>query len=356
VLALMGCYAFPNHVGVQHPEVPLGIEVPTVVEALRAELPDAAIDVTAGCPVQDADETGIPAAVASARAADVCVAVVGDVSGLFGRGTSGEGCDATSLALPGSQQALLDALVETGTPLVVVVLSGRPYALARAADEAAAVVQAFFPGEEGAGAVAGVLSGRVNPSGRLPVQVPRDPGGQPSSYLAPALAGHTDLSAADPRPRFPFGHGLSYTAFAYDELCVDDRPAEDVLIGVPVDGSVRLSCRVRNVGDRAGAEVVQVYLHDPVASVTRPTRQLVGFARVPLDAGAAARVTFDIHLDRASFTGRDLRRVVEPGMLHLLVGSSSETIRATANLDVVGEPRYVGTDRVLSTPVTVEPL
>lgn len=355
VRALMGCYAFPNHVLLHHPDVPLGLEFPTLLAALRDELSGAVLAVEPGCPVAEPDESGIAAAVAAAQQADRCVAVVGDVAGLFGRGTSGEGCDAESLALPGSQQALLDALLDAGVRPVVVVLSGRPYSLGRAADEAAAVVQAFFAGQGGAAAVAGVLSGRVNPSGRLPVQVPRGPGGQPASYLSPILAGPTEISSVDPSPRWPFGHGLSYTTFAYDDLRVDDRPAGSVP-EVPTDGSVRVACTVRNSGGRSGAEVVQLYLHDPVASVVRPVRQLLGYARVELAAGAAARVSFDVHLDRTSFTGRDMRRIVEPGRLELHLASSSREVRLTAALDVVGEVREVGHDRVLSTPVTIEPV
>lgn len=355
VRALMGCYAFPNHVLVHHPGVPLGLEFPTLLTALRDELPGATLTTEPGCPVAEPDESGIVAAVAAARAADHCIAVVGDVAGLFGRGTSGEGCDAESLALPGSQQALLDGLLDAGVRPVVVVLSGRPYSLGRAADEAAAVVQAFFPGQGGAAAVAGVISGRVNPSGRLPVQVPRGPGGQPATYLSPILAGPTEISSVDPSPRWPFGHGLSYTAFEYGDLRLDDAAADGVG-EVATDGSVRVSCTVRNIGDRAGAEVVQLYLHDPVASVVRPVRQLLGYARVALAAGAASRVEFDVHLDRTSFTGRNLRRIVEPGRIELQVGSSSRDIHLTAALDVVGEVREVGFDRVLSTPVRVERL
>lgn len=355
VRALMGCYAFPNHVLLHHPGVPLGLRFPTLLEALRDELPATTLTAEPGCPVAEVDESGIAAAVAAAKAAERCIAVVGDVAGLFGRGTSGEGCDAETLALPGSQQALLDALLDAGVRPVVVVLSGRPYSLGRAADDAAAVVQAFFPGQGGAAAVAGVLSGRVNPSGRLPVQVPRGPGGQPATYLSPILAGPTEISSVDPSPRWPFGHGMSYTSFEYDDPRLDDRPAEGVH-EVATDGSVRVACTVRNVGERPGAEVVQLYLHDPVASVVRPVRQLLGYARVELAAGAGARVTFDVHLDRTSFTGRDLRRIVEPGRLELHLASSSHDVRLTTVLDVVGEVREVGHDRVLSTPVTVEPL
>ena len=195
----------------------------------------------------------------AARSADVCIAAVGDRPGLFGRGTSGEGCDAEDLSLPGVQDELLDALLETGTPLVLVVVSGRPYALGRYAGRLAAAVQAFIPGEEGGPALAGVLSGRVAPSGKLPVQIPRSAGAQPSTYLHPVLGGNSEgVSNIDPTPMFAFGHGLSYTRFGYSgfELGADE---------IPTDGELEVSCMVHNEGDRAGTEVVQLYLADPVA-------------------------------------------------------------------------------------------
>src|SRR5205823_1104025 len=175
-----------------------------------------------------------------------------------------------SLQLPGVQQQLIEACLDTGTPLVVVVMSGRPYALGTVADRAAAIVQTFFPGEEGAGAIAGVLSGRVCPSGRLPVGIPRQPGGQPATYLTAPLGLRTEVSTVDPTPLWPFGHGLSYTSFAWDQVDVHGAGSPDDVVVTGTDGVVRLSLTVRNTGDRAGAEVVQLYLHDPVAQVTRP--------------------------------------------------------------------------------------
>ncbi|QIJ64249.1 glycoside hydrolase family 3 N-terminal domain-containing protein [Streptomyces sp. JB150] len=348
-LAMLGCYSFPSHVGVQHPDVPMGIEIPTVLEALRGELPDAKVTYARGCDTSDPDRSGFEEAVARAAEADVCVAVLGDRAGLFGRGTSGEGCDALDLRLPGAQAELLDALVETGVPVVLVLLTGRPYALGRWDGRLGAVVQAFFPGEEGGPAVAGVLSGRVNPSGRLPVSVPRDPGGQPWTYLQPPLGLAGEVSNLDPTPLFPFGHGRSYTTFAW----------EDVTGGAPeigTDGSYDLSVTVRNTGDRAGAEVVQLYLHDPVARVTRPDVRLVGYQRLALEPGEAARVTFRFPAELSSFTDRTGRRVVEPGALQLRLAASSADVRHTAELTLTGPERVLGPDRVLRCKTRVRPL
>lgn len=277
-LAMLGCYSFPSHVGVLHPEMPMGISVPTVLESLREEFPGAGIDFAEGCDVDGTDASGIAQAVELAAGADVCVAVLGDRAGLFGRGTSGEGCDAADLSLPGIQAELLDALLDTGTPVVLVLLTGRTYALGGRADRLAGSVQAFFPGEEGGSALAGVLSGRVNPSGRLPIGVPNGPGGQPWTYLQPPLGRVNGVSNLDPTPLHPFGHGLSYTSFDWEAGA--PVPAE-----LPTDGATDLELTVRNSGERDGAEVVQLYVHDPVAQTTRPESRLIGYARVPLAAG-----------------------------------------------------------------------
>ncbi|MBC9725714.1 glycoside hydrolase family 3 N-terminal domain-containing protein [Streptomyces sp. TRM68367] len=338
-LAMLGCYSFPSHVLPHHPDVPAGLEIPTLLEALRTELPDAKVTFAEGCDTSDPDTAGFEEAVARTAEADVCVAVLGDRAGLFGRGTSGEGCDATDLRLPGVQGALLDALVATGVPVVLVLLTGRPYALGRWHGRLAAVVQAFFPGEEGGPAVAGVLSGRVNPSGRLPVSVPHVPGGQPWTYLQPPLGLAGEVSNLDPTPLYAFGHGRSYTTFAWEDITGGER-AE-----LGTDGSYDLSVTVRNTGGREGAEVVQLYLHDPVASVTRPDVRLIGYQRVELAPGRASRVTFRFHADLSSFSGRSGQKVVEPGALELRLGVSSADVRHAARLNLTGPVRELGPDR-----------
>lgn len=338
--AMLGCYSFPTHVVSQHPGVALGIEIPTLLDALRAEFPGAAITHAIGTSVDGGETDAIADAVAVASAADVVVLALGDRAGLFGRGTSGEGCDAASLTLPGAQQELVDAVLGTGTPAVLVLLAGRPYALGRAATEAAGIVEAFFAGEEGAGAVAGVLSGRVNPSGRLPVSIPADPGAQPSTYLASPLARRTDVSNIDPSAAFPFGHGLSYAAFAWTPLLVT---ASETTTG----GAVEAVLRVVNTGGRAGADVVQLYLHDPVAEIARPVQRLVGYARVELDAGEGADVRFTVPADLAAYTGRAGHRIVDAGELVLSAGRSSGDLVSSASVRVVGETRIVDHTRAL---------
>ena len=344
----MGCYAFPNHVLPRYPDRGLGVEVQSGVDALRAELPDLEVIYEQGCAVQGTDRSGFAAAVAAARDADLCVAFVGDLAGLFGLGTSGEGCDAEDLRLPGVQADLVAELLETGTPVVVVVVSGRPYALGEVHGRAAGLVQAFMPGEEGGPAVAGVLSGRVQPGGKLPVQIPRYAGGQPSTYLQPPLgsAESAGISNLDPTPLFAFGHGRSYTTFELGDLRISDAE-------IPTDGELTVSVRLANTGSRAGDEVVQLYLHDVLAQVTRPVRALVGYARVALEPGASADVTFHVHADRTAFTGRDLTRVVEPGDVEVLVGTSASDLPCRGAFRLTGPLRTVGHDRRLVTPVDI---
>jgi beta-xylosidase len=334
-LAMLGCYAFPTHVGVKHPEREVGVEIPTLRAALGRLLPGLAY--VPGCAITGDDTSGIAAAAAIAAQSDICLVAVGDRAGLFGGGTSGEGCDAADLRLPGVQAELVRAVLATGTPAVLVLLTGRPYALGEEFDGAAGIVQAFFPGQRGGEALAEVLTGAVNPSGRLPVSVPRDAGGLPNTYLAPPLGRRTQVSSVDPTPAFPFGHGLSFTAF---EWCDAAGDAE-----WPVDGDATVRVTVRNTGSRAGTDVVQLYLHDRVAQVTRPVVRLVGYTRVPLEPGETARVTFTVPADAAAFTGVRGRRVVEPGDVELRFGRSAGDFAAAVPMRLAGPERVVGHGR-----------
>jgi beta-glucosidase len=326
--ALQGCYSFANHVLAAHPDLPLGFDIPTVREALTTSLGPSAVRFATGCAVTGTDRSGFADAVAVAKRSDVAVVVVGDQAGLFGRGTVGEGNDTESLDLPGVQRELVETVVATGTPTVVVLLTGRPYAIGWALDgdpqrpdalRPAAVVQAFFPGEEGGTAIAELLTGAASPSGRLPVSLPRAAGAQPYTYLHPRLGGPSDVTAADSTPVRPFGFGLAYTSFAYEDLVTDPT--------VRSDGMFDVSVTVRNTGERAGDDVVQLYGHDVHASVTRPVVQLLGYARVALAPGETVRVRFSVPVQRFAFTGRDLRKVVEPGDVEVWVASHAAASR-----------------------------
>ncbi|WP_308796955.1 beta-xylosidase/alpha-l-arabinosidase [Agromyces silvae] len=360
--AMLGCYSFPAHVVTQHPGVDIGIRIPTLLDAVRTEFPDAEVVHALGTTVDGFETDGFDDAVDLAASADVVVLALGDRAGLFGRGTSGEGCDVESLDLPGAQAALLDAVLDAGTPTVLALLTGRPYALGRATTEAAAIVQAFFAGEEGAPAIAGVLGGRVNPGGRLPVSIPATSGSQPTTYLAAPLARANDVSNVDPTPAFPFGHGLGYAEIRWDgfevgadEVAIGEDPgAVDARGATNASGSTDLRVRLTNTSARAAVEVVQLYLHDPVASVVRPVQRLIGFARVELAADESADVRFSVPADLASFTGRDGRRIVEPGELVLSLGRSSGDLVFEHRVRLVGAVRTVDHTRRLHPGVVVE--
>ncbi|KJL29920.1 beta-glucosidase family protein [Microbacterium oxydans] len=355
--ALMGCYSFVNHVLAHHPEVPAAIELPTVLDGLRRELPAATFTHSVGCDAEGDDRHGFPAAVADAAAADLAIVVVGDRAGLFGRGTVGEGNDVDTLDLPGVQRELVEAVIATGTPVVLVAITGRPYALDWALPERAtpggatagigsvnspaavsvprpaerslpaAVLQSFFPGEEGGPAIAAVLTGLAAPSGRLPVSLPRSAGAQPYSYLHPILGGRTDVTSVDPTPVRPFGFGLGYTSFAHADLEADPS--------VEAGATFRVSVVVRNTGAREGTDVVQLYANDEVASVARPVAQLIGFRRVALAPGAEQRVEFDIPSDCLAFTGIDGVRRVEPGRIRLWVGEACDHEETVTTIEIV---------------------
>lgn len=352
--ALQGCYSFANHVLEGFPGYPAGIAIPTVYQALAEALglPGTAARVTLsnGCPVAGGDRSGFAEAVAAAAASEVAVVVVGDQAGLFGRGTVGEGNDTDTLALPGVQRELVEAVVATGTPVVLVLLTGRPYAIGWALDgthrRPAAVLQAFFPGEGGGLAIADILTGAVNPSGRLPVTLPRSAGAQPYSYLQPILGGPSEVTSTDPTPLRPFGFGLSYTTFTHTDLVVD--------ASVCAGGTFAAGVTVTNSGPVAGADVVQVYGRDVVASVVRPVAQLLGYARVELAAGESRRVTFKVPTTRLAFSDRRHVRIVEPGAVEVWVASHagasadklpsvSSTNGAISNSSLSVSPKVPGT-------------
>ena len=218
--ALLGCYSFPAHIGVQHPELPIGVELPTVLDALRAEFPgsDGAPGTRGHHDRRAATPTASPTAVAAAADAEVVVAALGDRAGLFGRGTCGEGCDAASLRLPGVQAELLEALLDGHAPVFSCSPAARTRSGAATGARRRPSCRCSSPARRVAPALAGVLSGRVNPSGRLPVSIPATPDGQPWTYLAAQLALASEVSNLDPTPAYPFGRGLGYTLFGWSDL------------------------------------------------------------------------------------------------------------------------------------------
>ena len=300
-------------------------EAVSILAGLRAALPPGVELVhERGADVADEDEAGIGAAVAAARRADVALVVVGEDPGM-----SSEANNRTSLGLPGAQGALARAVVATGTPTVAVLVSGRPLSLPWLDRHAGAVLATWFLGTEAGHAVADVLTGRANPSGRLPITVPRSVGQVPVHHAAlrsgrPHAPGERYVVRyldSPVEPLYPFGHGLSYTRFEYGALELERERLEP-------DGTLRASVRVTNVGERAGVETAQLYLGDPVASVARPAWRLVGFDRLALAPGESARARFeleaaDLAFPELAWPEDDPRRVAEAGEFRLRAGPSS---------------------------------
>ncbi len=323
----------------------------TPLAGLRAALgDDVEVRYARGCEVLGDDQSGFAEAVQVAREAEVAIVVVAGRSGLLRPATSGEGNDATNLDLTGMQQHLVEAIAEAGTPLVVVVLSGRVHTLTSIAARADALLQVFPPGEEGGNGLADVLTGQVNPSGRLPVSLPRSVGQVPN-HVGLRAGGDIamlfgDYSDSPTSPLFAFGHGLSYTTFAYNALSVQTASTAD---------PIKVSVEVQNSGKRAGEEVVQLYYRDEVASVARPRRILLGFARLFLTPGQACRVVFTVHPSRLAFYNPDMRFVTEPGACTFSIGASSADIRTEETLTLEGQVIEYQQREIVDTNVDVVP-
>jgi len=262
-------------------------------------------------------------AIQVASQADLSILVLGDKAGLIENCTSGEARDRTSLDLPGQQKDLLQAVCALGKPVVLVLVNGRPYSLSWEEQHVNAIVEAWLPGEEGAAAIADVLFGKVNPGGKLPISFPRTVGQVPVFYAHRPSGGRShwkgDYVDESSKPLYAFGHGLSYTTFEYSDLAL---PAQ-----VAVDGTLELTFSLQNTGPIAGEEVVQLYLHDRSADITRPVQQLFGFKRLMLQPGEKCQVQFTVSTDQMGFYDRDMNFVVEPGEMEVMVGAASNDIR-----------------------------
>jgi beta-glucosidase-like glycosyl hydrolase len=293
------------------------------------------------------DSSQIQAAVDCARLSDIAIVFVGDLAGLFQTGTVGEGSDTDSLQLPGVQEELLRQVLGTGTPTIIVMTSGRPYALNGLEDQAAAVLMAFQPGQEGAEAIADLLVGKANPSGRLVISIPKNVGAVPYYYNHKLKSGGTPI-AYHFGSKYSFGYGLSYTRFEYSHLTFKQ---DHVSIH---DDTISLKLDLENSGEREGCEVVQVYVRDVYASLVRPVKELKAFQRVTLQPKQRAIVTFAIPVDMLNFTNRDHQRIVEAGDFEILVGASSSDIKLKGRIKVVGQNRVLERDWRMESQAKVE--
>ncbi|MDE0700980.1 MAG: glycoside hydrolase family 3 C-terminal domain-containing protein [Acidimicrobiaceae bacterium] len=290
----------------------------TPLAGLRSALSETEVAYSLGCADSGDDTSGIAAAVQAAAAADVAVVCVGARSGLVMDSTVGEARDVTDLDLPGVQSQLVAEVAATGTPTVVVVISGRVHTLEAEAESANAVLWSILPGEEGGNAIADVLTGAVNPAGRLPVTMPKHVGQVPLHHdmrnRGDRSEFYGDYVDRDVAALYWFGHGLSYTSFSYGEPEVQPGSTTSPTL---------VSVAVTNTGDRDGDEVVQLYATDDVASVARPLRELIGFARIGIAAGDTRTVTFTVDPSRLAFHGVNMDLITEPGTFTFHIGRSS---------------------------------
>lgn len=307
----------------------------SVLAALQAKA-GATVDIryAQGCEVQSDSTDGFAAAVEAAQGADVAILVVGDKAGLTNECTSGEARDRAELTLPGVQRELVRAIYETGTPVVLVLVNGRPVSLEWIAEDVPAILECWFPSEEGANAIADALFGDINPGGKLPISFPRTSGQIPVFYGHRPSGGRSHWKGAyvetSNLPLYPFGFGLSYTQFGFSNLRLEQT--SDAFT-VQVD--------VTNTGTRAGDEVVQVYTHQNARGITRPVKELRAFKRVTLAPQETQTVRVQIPVNQLGFYDQENRFVVEPGTVEVMVGNSSQDIHCTGTVEIAGERREV---------------
>jgi beta-glucosidase len=313
----------------------------SVLAGIKAQAPNTTY--TEGCKMVDNDlydpanecpsDAGFPAAVAAAEAADQVVLVLGET-----RGQSGEAEARSNIDLPGRQQELIDAIKATGKPFTVVLFNGRPLTLSKVAASSPAILEAWFPGVEAGNSVADVLFGKVNPGGKLPVSFPQnvgqvpiyynhEPTGRPCDATSKYNSRYRDLPTC--APLYEFGYGLSYTTFKMSNLRLSSKSMSS-------HRSIRATVDVTNTGSRKGDEVAQLYIHDPVASISQPVRRLRGFQRVTLDPGKTTTVTWTLDRNDVGFYDNSGRFVVEPGQIDVFAGDSSSQSDLSDSFSVAG--------------------
>jgi beta-glucosidase len=312
-------------------------DITTVLDGIRSKVSKGTVvDYIKGCNVTGTDLNEIKQAVASAKKADLAVVVLGENEWRSPNktGTVGEGYDVASLDLTGMQEELLKAVKETGTPVIMVLINGRPLSIRWAAENIKGIIEAWIPGEAGGEAVADIIFGDVNPGGKLTVTIPRHVGQLPFyyNYMPEKLhwinegwgKAYADIPAT---PLWEFGFGLSYTTFEYSSLKTEPS------VNGPF-GEFVISADIKNSGRIKGSEVAQLYIRDLIASVTNPVRELKGFEKITLEPGETKRVEFRLTHDDLAFYNRNMEWIVEPGEFDIMVGSSSKDIRLKGKIEV----------------------
>jgi beta-glucosidase len=325
-------------------------EMDSILAGLRKAAPEIEFIYARGCDVLGGSKEGFGEALRAAEDSDLVIAVMGDKAGLVDGCSSGESNDRASLDLPGRQKELLQSLAAAGKPIVLVLVNGRPLSLTWEDEHVAAIVEAWFPGEEGAAAIASVLFGDASPAGRAPMSFPRSVGQVPVFYGHKPSGGRSHWKGhyidETAQPLYPFGHGLSYTSFTYGDLSIVEE--------ADTGGTIEVSFSLKNSGDRAGEEVAQLYVRGPIAEITRPVLELAGFARVALSPGEAKILSFSLPAEMLGFYDADMRYAVAPGEVGVMVGASSRDIRLRGSCALVGERREINKRARYSTKVRVE--
>jgi len=340
---IVGDYAYPCHIEtldemrrnslVSGTPVPDKVEfvdnfvpIKSVFECIKTKLCNEKTQITfaKGCDVTGNDKSGFTEAVKAAKNSEVAIVIVGDKAGLTDGCTSGEARDRADLNLPGVQQELVDAILDTGTPVVVILVNGRPLSINRISKDAKAIVEAWLPGEEGGQAVVDVLFGDYNPGGKLAMSFPVSVGQLPIYYAHKPSGGRShwkgDYVEMTTKPLYPFGYGLSYTDFEYKDLVISKAEATS-------DDKIYVALSLTNSGECLGDEVVQLYVRYNDTSVTRPVKELKGFQRITIESGETRMIKFELKIADLGFYDRNMRFVVEPGLADIMVGSSSQDIR-----------------------------
>jgi len=305
-------------------------DVVTVLEGIKARASaEARVLYSRGCEIDGSSTGGFEDAVKAARESEVAIVVVGESGEM-----SGEAASRASLDMPGIQEELVKAIHGTGVPVIEVLMNGRPLAISWSAEHIPAILETWFLGIQAGNAIADVIFGDYNPGGKLPVTFPRAVGQVPIHYdhkrtgRPPSAEKWSSKYLDAPfTPLFPFGHGLSYTRFEFNDLRIEAK-------GEGRSTDARITLKVMNVGDREGDEVVQLYLHDAVASVTRPVKELKGFKRITLKPGEEKMVDFTLSSEQLSLLDRDLKQVVEPGIFEVMIGKSSEDVQLSGSFEV----------------------
>ena len=318
----------------------------SLLDELRARMPDTRVTWTYGYPIAGDDDSGHDEAIALAASSDIVLLTLGGKHGTGSIASMGEGVDATTINLPRCQEDLITKLARLGKPMIGVHLDGRPLSSDAADAHLAALLEAWSPAQGGAEAIVDVLTGAHGPSGRLPTSIARNAGQIPIYYNHPhGSAWHQGESIGFPdyvdsphTPRYPFGHGLSYTSFEYADLTLSTHQAE-------ADDTIAITLTVTNTGDQPGTEVVQLYLSDRFASVSRPVLELAGFRRVHLEPGQTAQVDFALDISQTAFLDAGMRWRVEAGEVDVMVGASAQDLRLTDTVSIGSDALVDGARR-----------